>query len=159
MITTQFSGSCFPSLFILPPHPPLIKKDLYFSLTPPPRSNFFSVQFPLRTFSSQFKIFILADFEDPTKRSLKLGVGASYLQYVRLRGKGVRGKMLLVRNLMGEGTGSKFNLIKFMRNFSLQLGISKKREVWEKVQLGSIVYSKTLFAIDISRFLQSFVDW
>ena len=53
---------------------------------------------------------------------------------------------------MGEGTGSKFNLIKFMRNFSLQLGISKKREVWEKVQLGSIVYSKTLFAIDISRF-------
>ena len=54
--------------------------------------------------------------------------------------------------------GSKFNLIKFMRNFSLQLGISKKREVWEKVQLGSIVYSKTLFAIDISRFLQSFVD-
>ena len=60
--------------------------------------------------------------------------------------------MRLVRNLMGEGTGSKFNLIKFMRNFSLQLGISKKREVWEKVQLGSIVYSKTLFAIDISRF-------
>lgn len=66
--------------------------------------------------------------------------------------------MLLVRNLMGEWTGSKFNLIKFMRNFSLQLGISKKREVWEEVQLGSIVYSKTLFAIDISRFLQSFVD-
>ena len=59
---------------------------------------------------------------------------------------------------MGEGTGSKFNLIKFMRNFSLQLGISKKREVWEKVQLGLIVYSKTLFAIDISRFLRSFVD-
>lgn len=57
---------------------------------------------------------------------------------------------------MGEWTGSKFNLIKFMRNFSLQLGISKKREVWEKVQLGSIVYSKTI--LNLLRFLQSFVD-
>ena len=57
---------------------------------------------------------------------------------------------------MGEGTGSKFNLIKFMRNFSLQLGISKKMEVWEKVQLGSIVYSKTI--LNLLRFLQSFVD-
>ena len=79
-------SSCFPSLFILPPHPPLIKKRSLFLLDSSPRSNFFSVQFPLRTCSSQFKIFILADFEDPTKRSLKLGVGASDLQCVRKRG-------------------------------------------------------------------------
>ena len=78
MITTQFSGSCFPLIIYTTTPPPLIKKDLYFSLTPPPDPIFFC--------SSQFKIFILADFEDPTKRSLKLGVGASHLQYVRLRG-------------------------------------------------------------------------
>ena len=68
-------------------HPtPLNQKRSLFLLDSSPRSNFFSVQFPLRTFSSQFKIFILADFEDPTKRSLKLGVGASDLQCVRRRG-------------------------------------------------------------------------
>ena len=68
------------------PTPPLNKKKISISPWLLPPIQFFSVQFPLRTCSSQFKIFILADFEDPTKRSLKLGVGASDLQEVRRRG-------------------------------------------------------------------------